>query len=80
MLIDVIHVALIVIAGAIIAAVIVVLALRRLLSAKAADGDAAERLRQREADLEALRVRELVEELLEGGRTAFEMRRLKYGF
>lgn len=56
MLIDVIHVALIVIAGAIIAAVIVVLALRRLLSAKAADGDAAERLRQREADLEALRV------------------------
>jgi hypothetical protein len=25
-------------------------------------------------------VRELVEEILEGGKTAFEMRRLKYGF
>jgi hypothetical protein len=25
-------------------------------------------------------VRELVEELLEGGKEAFEMRRLKYGF
>ena len=25
-------------------------------------------------------IRELVEEILEGGKTAFEMRRLKYGF
>ena len=30
--------------------------------------------------IDARPVRELVEEVLEGGRTAFEMRRLKYGF
>jgi hypothetical protein len=30
--------------------------------------------------LDAPRVRELVEELLEGGKAAFELRRLKYGF
>jgi hypothetical protein len=56
MLMDVIHVALIVVAGAIIAAVIVVLALRTFPPSKAADGDTAEKLRQREAELEALRV------------------------
>jgi DNA recombination protein RmuC len=56
MFMGVMYVALMVIAGAIIAAVIVVLALRRLLSVKAADGVAAEKLSQREAELEALRV------------------------
>jgi DNA recombination protein RmuC len=56
MLTDVVYFAAIVIAGAIIAAVIVVVALRRFLSAKASEGGAAEKLRQREADLEALRV------------------------
>jgi hypothetical protein len=55
MLMDVTHVALTVIAGAIIAAVVVVLARSRLLSAKAALGDAAEKLRRREAELGALR-------------------------
>jgi hypothetical protein len=30
--------------------------------------------------IDSARVRELVEEILEGGREAFEMRRLKYGF
>ena len=30
--------------------------------------------------IDATPVRELVEEILEGGKTAFEMRRLKYGF
>jgi len=30
--------------------------------------------------IDAQSVRELVEEVLEGGRTAFETRRLKYGF
>jgi hypothetical protein len=30
--------------------------------------------------IDAKPVRELVEEILEGGKTAFEMRRLKYGF
>jgi DNA repair ATPase RecN len=32
------------------------------------------------ASIDAKPVRELVEEILEGGKTAFEMRRLKYGF
>jgi Holliday junction resolvase len=44
-----------VVAGAILAAAIVVLALRRFVPAKAADGDAAEKLRQREAELAVLR-------------------------
>ena len=35
---------------------------------------------QHMASIDAKAVRELVEELLEGGREAFEMRRLKYGF
>lgn len=52
---NVIHVALIVVAGAIVAA-IVVLALRSLPPSKVADEAAAEKLRQREAELEALRV------------------------
>jgi hypothetical protein len=30
--------------------------------------------------IDARAVRELVEEILEGGKIAFEMRRLKYGF
>jgi hypothetical protein len=33
-----------------------------------------------EGSIDSTRVRELVEEILEGGREAFEMRRLKYGF
>lgn len=33
-----------------------------------------------EGSIDSARVRELVEEILEGGREAFEMRRLKYGF
>lgn len=32
------------------------------------------------SSIDALPVRELVEEVLEGGREAFETRRLKYGF
>jgi hypothetical protein len=32
------------------------------------------------ASIDSKEVRELVEELLEGGKEAFEMRRLKYGF
>jgi hypothetical protein len=56
MLTDVIQVALIVVAGAIVAAIIVIVAIRSFLPAKGADGDAAEGLRQREAELEALRV------------------------
>lgn len=51
-----IQVPLIVVAGAIIAAVIVVLALRRFPPSKGSDGGAAERLRLREAELDALRV------------------------
>ncbi len=50
------HVTLVVVAGAIIAAVLVVLALRSFSPSRAAEGDATERLRHREAELEALRV------------------------
>jgi hypothetical protein len=33
-----------------------------------------------EGSIDSAKVRGLVEEILEGGREAFEMRRLKYGF
>ncbi len=36
--------------------------------------------REHMGSIDSLRVRELVEEILEGGKMAFEMRRLKYGF
>jgi hypothetical protein len=36
--------------------------------------------RQHMGSIDSRIVRELVEEILEGGKAAFEMRRLKYGF
>ena len=36
--------------------------------------------REHMGSIDAESVRELAEEILEGGKTAFEMRRLKYGF
>ena len=44
------------VAGAIVASSVLALALRSILSAKAADRDAAEQLRQRQAELDALRI------------------------
>lgn len=55
-----------------------------LIAALAAAGEAghgrAEIPRECEGSIDSTKVRELVEEILEGGRDAFEMRRLKYGF
>jgi hypothetical protein len=55
-----------------------------LIAALSASGEAsrghAEIPREYEGSIDAAKVRELVEEILEGGREAFEMRRLKYGF
>lgn len=55
-----------------------------LIAALTAEGTGGEVRAELPADhvgsLDAPRVRELVEELLEGGRAAFELRRLKYGF
>jgi len=55
-----------------------------LIAALSASGEAgrghAEIPRECEGSIDATKVRELVEEILEGGREAFEMRRLKYGF
>ncbi len=45
-----------------------------------ADQGQAEIPRESMGSIDSLAVRELVEELLEGGKDAFEMRRLKYGF
>jgi DNA repair ATPase RecN len=55
-----------------------------LIAALSASGEAgrghAEIPPECEGSIDSKRVRELVEEILEGGREAFEMRRLKYGF
>jgi hypothetical protein len=55
-----------------------------LIAALSASGEAgrghAEVPEDCEGSIDSIRVRELVEEILEGGREAFEMRRLKYGF
>lgn len=55
-----------------------------LIAALAASGEAgrgrAEIPTECEGSIDSSKVRELVEEILEGGREAFEMRRLKYGF
>lgn len=55
-----------------------------LIAALSASGEAgrgyAEIPRECEGSIDSGKVRELVEEILEGGREAFEMRRLKYGF
>lgn len=55
-----------------------------LIAALAASGEAgrgrADIPEECEGSIDSTRVRELVEEILEGGREAFEMRRLKYGF
>lgn len=55
-----------------------------LIAALSASGEAgrghAEIPEECEGSIDSARVRELVEEILEGGREAFEMRRLKYGF
>jgi energy-coupling factor transporter ATP-binding protein EcfA2 len=48
-------------------------------SGEAKDGSA-RIAKEHMASIDAKPVRELVEEILEGGKTAFEMRRLKYGF
>ena len=45
-----------------------------------AEGGHARVAREHMGSIDARQVRELVEEILEGGREAFEMRRLKYGF
>jgi energy-coupling factor transporter ATP-binding protein EcfA2 len=55
-----------------------------LIAALTASGEAgrghAEIPEECEGSIDSNKVRELVEEILEGGREAFEMRRLKYGF
>jgi energy-coupling factor transporter ATP-binding protein EcfA2 len=55
-----------------------------LIAALAASGEAGRGRAQIpgecEGSIDSVRVRQLVEEILEGGREAFEMRRLKYGF
>lgn len=55
-----------------------------LIAALSASGEAgrghAEIPADCEGSIDSTKVRELVEEILEGGREAFEMRRLKYGF
>lgn len=55
-----------------------------LIAALAASGEAGRGHAQIppdcEGSIDSTKVRELVEEILEGGREAFEMRRLKYGF
>ena len=55
-----------------------------LIAALSASGEAgrghAEIPADCEGSIDSTTVRELVEEILEGGREAFEMRRLKYGF
>jgi hypothetical protein len=45
-----------------------------------ADGGRARIAPEHAGSIDSRTVRELVEEILEGGKEAFEMRRLKYGF